>query len=79
MSYKNKNAITGIRVIVGDMPINVSMRKFKQKVEDSGLLEDVKSKMFYEKPTTRRKRMKGAAKARHRKQLRDQQLPKKLY
>jgi small subunit ribosomal protein S21 len=79
MSYKNKNAITGIRVIVGDMPINVAMRKFKQKVEDSGLLEDVKSKMFYEKPTTRRKRMKGAAKARHRKQLRDQQLPKKLY
>jgi small subunit ribosomal protein S21 len=79
MSYKNKNADRGIKIIVGDMPINVAIRKFKQKVEDSNLLEDVKYKMFYEKPTTKRKRMKGAAKARHRKQLREQQLPKKLY
>jgi ribosomal protein S21 len=35
--------------------------------------------MFYEKPTTKKKRMKGAAKARWRKKLRDQQLPKKMY
>jgi small subunit ribosomal protein S21 len=48
-------------------------------VDDSGKLEDVKAKMFYEKPTTERKRKKGAAKARWRKKLRDQQLPKKMY
>jgi small subunit ribosomal protein S21 len=42
-------------------------------------LEDVKAKMFYEKPTTARKRKKGAAKSRWAKKLRDQQLPKKLY
>jgi small subunit ribosomal protein S21 len=73
------NKIKGTGVIVGDMPINVALRKFKQKVDDTGKLEDVKSKMFYEKPTTERKRKKGAAKARWRKQLREQQLPKKLY
>ena len=66
-------------MIVGDMPINTALRKFKQRVDDSGLLEDIKSKMFYEKPTTKKKRMKGAAKARWRKKLRDQQLPKKMY
>lgn len=77
MSKHNK--VFGNKVIVGDLPIAVALRKFKQKVEDSGLLEDVKSKMFYEKPTTVRKRAKGAAKSRWRKKLQEQQLPKKMY
>lgn len=77
---RNKdNRITGCKVIVGEMPINVALRKFKQKVDDSGKLEELKSRMFYEKPTTERKRKKGAAKARWNKKLREQQLPKKMY
>jgi len=79
MSRNNKEAVRGIKIIVGDMPINTALRKFKQRVDDSGKLEDVKAKMFYEKPTTKRKRAKGAAKARWKKKLRDQQLPKKMY
>jgi small subunit ribosomal protein S21 len=75
---RNKK-LRGTGVIVGDMPINVALRKFKQKVDDSGKLEDVKDNMFYEKPTTVRKRKRGAARARWTRQLRDQQLPKKLY
>jgi small subunit ribosomal protein S21 len=59
--------------------INQALRRFKKKVEESGLLEDLRAKEFYEKPTTARKRAKGAAKARWRKKLRDQQLPKKMY
>ena len=77
MSKNNK--VFGNKVLVGDLPLAVALRKFKQKVEDSGLLEDVKAKMFYEKPTTARKRAKGAAKARWKKKLLDQQLPKKMY
>ena len=77
MSKNNK--VFGNKVLVGDLPLAVALRKFKQKVEDSGLLEDVKAKMFYEKPTTTRKRAKGAAKARWKKKLQDQQLPKKMY
>ena len=76
---KNKNSGKGLTVVVGDMPINVALRKFKQKVDDSGILEDVKKRMFFEKPTTERKRKKGAAKARWLKKLSEQQLPKKLY
>jgi small subunit ribosomal protein S21 len=79
MRRNNKNKVSGLRVIVGDMPINTALRKFKQKIDDSGKLEDVKAKMFYEKPTTARKRKKGAAKSRWAKKLRDQQLPKKMY
>lgn len=74
------NEIKGCKVIVGEnMPINVALRKFKQKVDDSGILETIKAKMFYEKPTTTRKRKKGAARARWLKKLRDQELPKKLF
>ena len=78
MSKQNNNSL-GNKVIVGDLPLNVALRKFKQKVEDSGVLETVRAKMFFEKPTTKRKRKNGAAKARWQKQLRDQSLPKKNY
>lgn len=71
--------LTGTRVEVGDMPINTALRKFKQKVDDAGILETLREKMFYEKPTTTRKRKKGAARARWLKKLRDQELPKKMY
>ena len=77
---RNKERSRGLKVIVGEnMPINVALRKFKQKVDDSGKLEEVKKRMFYEKPTTERKRKKGAARARWLKKVADQQLPKKLY
>jgi small subunit ribosomal protein S21 len=77
MSKPNK--VFGNKVIVGDLPIAVALRKLKQKVEDFGLLDDHRAKEFYEKPTTERKRKKGAARARWRKKLRDQELPKKMY
>jgi small subunit ribosomal protein S21 len=76
---RNKEPIRGSKIIVGDMPINVALRKFKQKVDDLGTIEEVKSRMFYEKPTTTRKRRKGAARARWLKKLNDQSLPKKMY
>jgi len=82
MSYqnnKNKDTIRGLKIMVGDMPINLALKKFKQRVDDSGLLEEVKERMFYEKPTTVRKRKKGAARARWLKKLRDNELPKKLF
>ena len=59
---------TGITVKDNDN-INQSLRKFKKKVEESGKLDDLRKKEFYTKPTTERKRAKGAAKARLRKKL----------
>jgi small subunit ribosomal protein S21 len=59
--------------------INQALRRFKRKMEEAGTLDTLRSKEFYEKPTTARKRKKGAAKARWNKKLRDQQLPPKLY
>jgi small subunit ribosomal protein S21 len=59
--------------------INQALRRFKRKVEEAGTLDILRAKEFYEKPTTERKRKKGAAKARWRKKLRDAQLPQKLF
>ena len=70
--YKNSVKVT-------DGNVEKALRKFKKKIQDSGLLDELRAKEFYEKPTTERKRKKGAAKSRWRKKLRDQQLPKKLY
>jgi small subunit ribosomal protein S21 len=79
MPKKIEVVLRGNRVIVGDMPINSALRKFKQRVEDSGILEEVRSRMHYEKPTTERKRKAAAAKARWRKKQREQLLPKTNY
>jgi len=56
-----------------------ALRKFKNKMEDSNKLKDLQKKEFYEKPTTMRKRKAGAAKARWKKKLKEQQLPQKMY
>lgn len=69
----------GKKVTINDGNVEKALRKFKKKVQDSGLLDDLRARETYEKPTTERKRKKGAARARLRKQLRDQSLPKKLY
>lgn len=75
-----KNNLKGTAVVVKDgEDFNRALRRFKNKVEDSGKLKDIQKKEFYEKPTTERKRKKGAAKARWRKQMEKEQLPKKMY
>jgi small subunit ribosomal protein S21 len=66
-------------VIVRDDNVERALRKFKKKIQESGLMDELRSRETYEKPTTERKRKKGAARARLRRRLRDQQLPKKLY
>ena len=78
MARNLNNHKRGLVVEVGEN-FNSALRKFKKKVDDSGLLMEVLKRQSYEKPTTERKRKKGAAKARLRKQLRDQSLPPKLY
>jgi small subunit ribosomal protein S21 len=69
----------GKTVIVKDDNVERALRKFKKKVQDSGLLQELRDRETYEKPTTVRKRKKSAARNRWQKQLASQQLPKKLF
>ena len=53
--------IWGNTVFVKDDNIEKALRKFKKKVQDSGLLLELRERETYEKPTTERKRKKGAS------------------
>ena len=66
-------------MLVTDGNVEKALRKFKKKIQTSGILNDLREHEHYIKPTTERKLKKSAAKARWRKQLRDQQLPRKPY
>jgi small subunit ribosomal protein S21 len=76
---RKNNQGKGIRVEVRDGNFNQALKKLKRKVDDSGILIEVLKRQSFEKPTTERKRKKSAARARWQKQLREQQLPKKLF
>jgi len=71
--------LRGRSVIVQDNNVERALRKFKKKIQTSGILNDLRAKEFYEKPTTKKKRRKSAAKNRWEKKLAEQALPKKLY
>jgi small subunit ribosomal protein S21 len=57
----------------------ICMRKFKKKVQDSGILQTLRDREFYTKPSIARKLAKSKAKNRWRKYLESQELPKKMY
>jgi len=60
---QNYSSLTGIAVEVGNN-FNSALRKFKRKVDNSGILIDYVKRQRYEKPSERRKREKATARAR---------------
>jgi ribosomal protein S21 len=72
-------SISGRRVIVNDGNVEKALRKFKKKITDLGLLQEVRDRQEFVKPTVQRKVAKSQAKRRWQKYLRDQSLPKKLF
>ena len=69
----------GRTVLVQDGNVEKALRKFKKKIQNSGILLELRERETYQKPTTRRKVKKGAAKSRWRKFIRSQQLPPRQY
>ena len=66
-------------MLVQDGNVDRALRKFKKKIQTAGVLDDLRAREFFEKPTTKRKRKKSAAVNRWRKKLAEQSLPKKQY
>lgn len=71
--------IRGRKIIVVDGNTEKALRKFKKLINDVGLLQEVRDRQEFVKPTVRRKVAKSQAKRRWQKYLRDQSLPKKLF
>jgi small subunit ribosomal protein S21 len=72
-------SIKGRRVIVQDGNFEKALRKFKKKISDMDVLQEVRDRQEFVKPTVKRKLAKSQAKRRWQKYLRDQSLPKKLF
>ena len=72
-------AFNGRSVLVADGNVEKALRRFKKKIQNAGLLLELRERETYQKPTARRKVKKGQARSRWRKYLRSQQLPPKLY
>ncbi len=79
LRMKPKQSISGLTVVVVNDNVEKALRKFKKKVNESGLIQELREREFYEKPTTARKRAKNQARRRWQKKVESQQLPKKLF
>lgn len=61
-------------------PFDVALRRFKRTCEKAGVLGELRSREFYEKPTAVRKRKAAAAVKRHmKKMMKDQSRRVRLY
>jgi small subunit ribosomal protein S21 len=74
-----ENSLTGSTVYVRNDNVEQALRKFKKKIQDSGLLQEVRDRGEYIKPTIVRKKKAAAAKQRWKKKLASQRLPEKLF
>jgi small subunit ribosomal protein S21 len=61
----NKDIIQGLKVEVRNGDFNKALRRFKKIVQEDGLLQELRKREYYEKPSAKRKREKAAARARH--------------
>lgn len=64
----------GRKVFVKDGNVEKAIRKFKKKISESGLLQDLQERQTYTKPSVRKKLAKSIAKKRWQKYMNSQKL-----
>lgn len=74
-----QKTIDGSSVIVQENQFEKAFRQFKKKILTSGLLEDLRDREAYTKPTTLRKKKASDARRRWLKKLENTKLPRKMY
>jgi len=62
--------VTATRIIVVDNQIEPALRALKKQVLKDGLLQEMKRRGAYEKPSVKRKRKQAAARKKRRKAMR---------
>ena len=69
----------GRSVLVTNDNVDRALRKLKKKIQASGVLNELRDRDTYIKPTTQRKIKRNAARNRWRKYVASQQLPPRMY
>jgi small subunit ribosomal protein S21 len=67
----------GLVVTVVNNDVNRALRKLKKKVNNDGLLKELRERQYYEKPSAKRKKAKAAARKRWLKKAAGMELPSK--
>lgn len=67
--YRDTKKRRGMSVEVRNDDFGRALRTFSKKVQDSGLLKEVKDRMAYEKPAVEKQRMKKQARKRWEKKV----------
>lgn len=74
-----KDPDVGLVVTVYNNDINKALRKLKKKVNNEGVLKELRERQYYEKPSLKRKKAKAAARKRWLKKAAKEDLPGKKY
>jgi small subunit ribosomal protein S21 len=68
-NQQDNDIIKGLRVEVRNGDVNQALRRFKKKVTEDGVLQEVRERQAYVKPSLKRAKAKAAGRARHLKKL----------
>jgi len=66
---QGQDIIKGLAVEVRNGDVNQALRKFKKKVTESGILQEVRERQEFTKPSVKRAKAKAAGRARHLKKM----------
>ena len=66
---KRDEELRGLHVVVHNGDFTKALRKFKKKVQESGILQELREREYYTKPSLKRKKAKAAGRARWLKKL----------
>lgn len=65
----SEQILRGSRVEVRGNDFTKAFRRFKKKMQEDGILQELRERQYYEKPSMKRKKAKAAARARWLKKL----------
>ncbi len=71
---RRDNNTRGLNVVVKDGNVEKAIRKFKKKVQESGILDEYKERMEYVKPSIRRVENENKARRRWLKKVEQQEM-----
>ena len=60
----NNERVDGLRVEVRNGDFNGALRRFKKKVAEAGIIQEIRERQHYVKPSEQRKKAKAAGRAR---------------
>lgn len=61
---KQEQVVRGLKVEVRNNDVGFALRKFKKKIQEDGIMQELRGREFFEKPSLKRKKAKAAGRAR---------------